>query len=363
MQPSFSDLVDCLSRATQPEQVFGDLSGDRHVALKRRYRELAAIVHPDHNRDRVADAAMAFRALQTWHTLARRRLEQGAYGKLEYIAAVTELHDYSGDEPPLHGDLCELFPCSVATGRVLLKVARSSRNNDLLKAEARSLRRLERELAGERIRAHFPTLIEQFRLRDTDGATRQVNVLRAEDDYVTLADILRAYPRGVDAADAAWMFNRVLAALGVVHDLGIVHGAVTPAHVLIRPADHNGMLIDWCYSGLAGARLKAMSPPYAADYPPEIQAREPVTPATDVYMAARCMLRLLGGSTASSSLPPAIPKPIGALLRACLLPSPLRRANNAWQIFEDFQEILERLYGSPTFRPFALPDALPPVAH
>jgi hypothetical protein len=69
-------------------------------------------------------------------------------------------------------------------------------------------------------------------------------------------------------------------------------------------------------------------------------------------MAARCMVRLLGGRAAPLEPPAHVPKPIRALLAACLLPAPQRRANDAWQIFEDFREILGRLYGPPQFRPF-----------
>ena len=362
MDTRFTELIDRLHRAARPEEVFGTLHGDRQAALKRRYRELAAVVHPDHNPESSAEANEAFRALQSWYTNARLRLDEGTYGSRPYITAVTHLHQYTGYTPPLQGDLCELFPCSVGSDRLLLKVARSSRNNDLLQAEAETLGRLERTLAGQPIRAHFPRLIEPFRLRDTAGAIRHVNVLGAESDYVSLADVLRAYPHGVDAADAAWMFNRVLAALGVAHSLGIVHGAVVPAHVLIRLADHNAMLIDWCYSVAEGAPLKAVSPAYTADYPPEVSARQPATSATDVYMAARCMLRLLGGDPDSSSLPPGTPKPIAALLRACLLPSPRRRSSDAWQIFEDFQEILAQRYGPRAFRPFAIPGMTPSTA-
>jgi serine/threonine protein kinase len=180
-------------------------------------------------------------------------------------------------------------------------------------------------------------------------------VLRAEAGYVSLAEVLRAYPSGLAAADAAWMFNRILTALGVAHSQGIVHGAVVPAHVLVRPADHNGMLIDWCYSVPAGEPLKAISPPYAADYPPEVHARQPATPATDLYMAARCMTRLLGGHAATLELPKSVPRPIRALLSACLLPAIQRRADDAWQVFEDFHAILGRLYGPPQFRPFVMP--------
>jgi len=44
-----------------------------------------------------------------------------------------------------------------------------------------------------------------------------------------------------------------------------------------------------------------------------------------------------------------------ALLRACLIPSPQRRINDAWELLDDFQDILQRLYGPRTFRPFHMP--------
>jgi serine/threonine protein kinase len=222
---------------------------------------------------------------------------------------------------------------------------------------AQALRKIDRALDGQLTRAHFPTLVEHFLLRTAAGDQRHTNVLRAEAGYVSLAEVVYAYPNGLAPADAAWMFNRILTTLGIAHSLGIVHGAVVPAHVLVRPNDHNGMLIDWCYSVPVGEPLKAISPPYAADYPPEVRAKQPATPATDLYMAARCMTRLLGGHPATLELPKSVPRPIRTLLSACLLPSAQRRIDDAWHVFDDFHEILGRLYGPPQFRPFAMPSA------
>jgi len=353
MDLTLPNLLHLLRSATGPVDVFGPLAGDLQAALKRRYRELMTIAHPDRNQGSIHAANEACMALQEWYATAQRQLAQGVYGGAPRIRAATKLREYIGYAPPLQGDLCELFPAEAAGEAVLLKVARLTRNNDLLQAESQALRAIDLALDGQPARAHFPTLVEHFLLRDATGSQRHTNVLRAEAGYVSLAEVLSAYPSGLVAADAAWMFNRILTALGVAHSLGIVHGAVTPAHVLVRPADHNGMLIDWCYSVADGEPLKAISPPHAADYPPEVHARQPATPATDIFMAARCMARLLGGD--AQDLPARVPRPIAALLRACLLPSPHRRPGDAWQLFDEFQEILRRLYGPPAFRPFYVP--------
>ena len=355
MTLSLPDLLGLLRSATSPADIFGDLPGDQQAALKRRYRELVMVAHPDRNPGMPDSAHDACRALQGWYATALRNLAQGSYGATPRITASTRLNQYTGYQQPLAGDLCELFPAEGAGQQVLLKVARLVRNNDLLQAEALALRKIARALDGQPLRAHFPSLIEQFQLRDSSGARRHTNVLRAEAGCASLEDVLHAYPGGVTPADAAWMFNRVLAALGVAHGLGIVHGAILPCHVLIRPGDHNGMLIDWCYSVLIGQPLKAISIPYVADYPPEVHARQPATPATDLFMAARCMLRLLRGDPVTCELPARVPRPLQVLLRACLLPAPQRRPSDAWQVFEDFQEILRALYGPPRFRPFQMP--------
>jgi serine/threonine protein kinase len=357
MDLTLPNLLQLLRSATAPANVFGALVGDQQAALKRRYHELVTIAHPDRNQGNVDAANEACIALQKWYAVGQRQIAQGVYGLAPCISATTKLHQYLGYAPSLQGDLCELFPAEAAGEPVLLKVARLARNNDLLQAEAQALRKIDRALDGQLTRAHFPTLVEHFLLRTAAGDQRHTNVLRAEAGYVSLAEVLQAYPNGLPAADAAWMFNRILTVLGIAHSLGIVHGAVVPAHVLVRPNDHNGMLIDWCYSVPVGEPLKAISPPYAADYPPEVRAKQPATPATDLYMAARCMTRLLGGHPATLELPKSVPRPIRTLLSACLLPSAQRRIDDAWHVFDDFHEILGRLYGPPQFRPFAMPSA------
>ncbi len=359
MNVTLLDLLHLLRQAARPEDVFGEAPAMTLAALRQSYHRLAAVSHPDRNPDQPHESGEAFMLLSQWYTAGQRLVVLGAYGCPRIIDIVSPLHHYTGSQLPLRGDLCDLYPAAVGGQPVLLKAALAPRNNDLLQAEAKALQQIDRALAGQPVRAHYPALIESFRVLDEDGAEHQTNVLKQELDVVSLAQIHRAFPQGIDAADAAWMFNRVLAALGLCHDLGLVHGCVTLDHVLVRLSDHGGMLIDWCYSVEGGDAVLAISPTYAADVAPEIHARQPVSPVTDLYMAARCMVHLLGGSGPAESLPTRVPRPIRNLLRACLLPSPHRRSKDAWQVMEDFGFILGRLYGPPTFRPFALPPSSP----
>ncbi len=355
MNETFEQLLQRLQQATAPADMFGTHSSDE-AAIRQRYLKLVRVVHPDHNRG-VPEAAEAFRLLRHWYERALQDAGRASPSSVDFTV-VSRRATYAAVASKLEGDLCDIYEATDQSGDVLLKVVRQPHNNDLMQAEADTLTRIQRELAGQAVSAHFPTLVEAFKSRDEAGASRQVNVFKYDHRFVTLHDVVREYPRGVDPADAGWMFNRMLAALGAAHSLGIVHGAVILPHILVRTDDHNGMLVDWCYSVENGGTVAAISPPYSPDFAPEIHAKQPASPATDLFMAARSLVRLLGGNGDADSLPSQVPRAMQALLRACLIVAPHRRYQSAWQVFDDWQEVLGRLYGPPTFRPFHMPNTV-----
>ncbi|MEZ4513961.1 MAG: J domain-containing protein [Chloroflexota bacterium] len=213
-----------LQHAACPEDVFGG----EETAVKATYRQLASQTHPDAHPHDPAAADEAFKLLQQWYAEAQRKIAQGCYGQPLRVKVTSANYVYEGSERPFVGDLCHLYPSYAASQPVLLKMVQHSRNNDLAQAEARVLYQLDQALRGEPLRAHFPTFVESFLLRDSGGVQRQANVLCRESDTVTLADVMAAYPDGIHPADMAWMFNRLLATLAVTHSQGLVHGAVLP---------------------------------------------------------------------------------------------------------------------------------------
>lgn len=350
---SLDDVIHTLQQATVPEDVFGVLAAPQSRALSRRYRLLAAIVHPDQNMQATVAAEDAFKRLQQWYEQAKAKVADRCYGRQPTLDVAlpdgTPLRSFSA---PLVGDLCDLYLTQVCGRPAYVKLVRSEHNNELMQSEASTLGKIKRRLERDALSAHFPDCITTILVRDAAGRKRYANVLAAQPEMVSLATVLDRYPQGVALADAAWMFNRLLSALGKTHEQALVHGAVVPSHVLIRPKDHNGMLIDWCYTVPQGGVIKAISPRYKPLYPPEVMQKRPASTATDLYMAAMTMLCLLGGNPVTQTLPGSVPKPIAALLRGCLIATPRYRANDAWELFDEFQDMLKRLYGPPTFRPF-----------
>jgi hypothetical protein len=63
-------------------------------------------------------------------------------------------------------------------------------------------------------------------------------------------------------------------------------------------------------------------------------------------MAARCMTWLMGDRA---------PRELRAFADGCRLPALHARPDDAWRLLGELDEVLERLYGPRTFRPFAMP--------
>src|SRR5512139_541725 len=300
------EALEQLRRARTP----ADLFGTDPAEAARVYRRLARILHPDASGGR------------TTHAFAELAGRWRAYGRPGSDAPASEGvistrdHEYMLGPRRTRGDLADLFPVTVRRLRsprptsgggvaaepvALLKLPRDPRDNDLLEREAVALRQLPKDGDG-RYLPYVPRLIESLRHRDeATGERRVANVVATADGFFSLAEVRAAHPDGVDPRDAAWMWRRLLVALGFSHRAGVLHGAVLPEHVLIHPEQHGLVLVDWCYSVpgcYAGTdpsgRVPAMVDRYAGWYPDEVPGRRRASPATDLAMAARCLLYLMG---------------------------------------------------------------------
>ncbi|WP_305782333.1 lipopolysaccharide kinase InaA family protein [Symbioplanes lichenis] len=314
---TFDEAATAIDRATS----FAEL-GDGESA----YRKLLKIVHPD-----VAPAAQRATATR----VAAKLTELFARPR----TLTTRRATYRLGEVVARGDLADLIALD---DDKLLKLPRRPADNDLVRAEAAALTRLDRD-GNPRHRAYAPRLIETFIHEDGAGARREALVLERLTGFVPLTTMLHK----LDARDVAWMWRRLLTGLGWAHRAGVVHGAVVPEHVLIQPEEHGVVLVDWCYSVTPGTPVPAVVSRYRTTYPPEVLAKRPATAATDIYQAGGLMLALI-------DRPPAA---LRRFVAGCRYAAPRMRPQDAWQLLAELDELLEKLYGPRKFRHFTVPAA------
>jgi hypothetical protein len=252
---------------------------------------------------------------------------------------------YLLDQKIAAGDLCDVYLASAGNERFVLKAPRASENGaeSLLTKEMAVLWELT-HISNAHYRLFFPEPVETI---EAGHDRPQVNVLAWNDGFFTAGEIITRYPAGLDGRHLAWMFKRMLAALGFAHRQGWIHGAVTPPHLLFHAENHGLLLIDWIHAVGPGEPLTLVPAEFKEWYPPE--CRYAAEPASDIYLAAKSIVHLAGGDASGNLIPDHVPRPMRAFFEACLLESPRMRPHDAWELHEEFDELLGELYGAPQY--------------
>ncbi len=250
------------------------------------------------------------------------------------------------------GDAAAVYLAHVAPEmRYLLKVARDSEGRKRLHNERATLAKLGAVAGDTTYRCYLSELTESF--TTATRPSKRVNVFHYEPEFRTLEEVHEQYP-ALEVRNLAWIFNRLLTILGFCHRQRVLHGAILPCHVLIDAASHGLRLVGWGASVLNGQWLRTVSPRYRDWYPPEVLHQPSAGPATDLFLAARCLVYLAGGDPVTDWMPATVPPPMQRFLATCLLPTPRMRPDDAWALQEEFAALLRPLYGPPKFHELIL---------
>lgn len=329
-------VLEQIERATSPEDLFPSSSD-----VKQRFRYLSHVVHPDHN-DNSQRFNDAFVKLS--------RLYQEAISPASSQTVIkTKRHRIADIVPLSTNSIANIYTCAVDGTIGTLKIATTPDTNDLLENEYTTLTQLTATSAistpgAKGFLSLIPKPVDRF-----NYSGRQSTAFATAPSQHTLADIPQHYPNGLDPKDMAWMWRRILDALGYVHSRSIIHGAVLPSHVALYPDQHHVLLNDF-YAAVPfnSAHIPFTEKKFHALYPPEILNKEQPSPATDIYLSAATIMYMLGDR--SSSLHPKL----RGLLVSCLLPNQKQRPQDAWELRDDFTRLIEQLWGPRSFRPFHL---------
>jgi len=250
------------------------------------------------------------------------------------------------------GDGCDVFLGRLdarLTEMVALKVLRVADDADLLNREWEMLGRLSSSSArgADFFAGLLPQRVTHGRLVTAGRRDTRANVFRFRSGFHhTLSQVIRAYPKGIDPRAGVWMWKRALEMLGWVHASGYAHAAVIPDHLLLHPRDHGVTLVGWSAATRLGRPLVAGSSRARELYPDAVWRGAPPSPASDLTMLARSLLK---------ALPPSLPSPLAGLLRRCADPTAAGRVDDAWALLEQVTDASRAAFGPPTYVPFHMP--------
>jgi len=235
---------------------------------------------------------------------------------------------------------------------------RAHEDRDRLAHEHDVLRALQR--ATQRGSEHFTRLMPQpiahgegrLGLHGHEGP-RLVTVLGWASGFVhTFRDVRAAYPSGVPATAAVWLWKRVLETLAWMHEVGFVHGAILPEHLLVHARDHGVRLVGFSSATSTGQPLSAFPRDAEAFYPRAAWEGGGVTASLDLSMSARCVLFALGADDRRVSR--AVPPPLAALLQSVSADDADGR-RDAWALVAELDAAAREAFGPPRYVPFAMP--------
>lgn len=350
--------------AEYPEDIFGELvateQNEQRSEVNKIFRNYAKLLHPDRYEDGTEEFRMAqeaFPILSEFNDKAQAKIEKGRYGNRELdnsedeiidFVITTRKYEYHLRKTIAEGDLSIVYGGDYIDeqgneNKVVVKVIQDPADNDLAQNEARVLRLLNGE--PNNYSKHLPKLLDQFKTSEGQMA----NILSYCEGYDLYA-VREKYKDGVEPKHMVWMLNRLLSVLGYAHSKGVVHCNIEPAHIMIRPQDHNLYLIDWSYAAInpfkTGDGFKILNEDYS---PPEVAEKKRPLPASDMYAVGKTMIYLLGGDVKGKKIPAATPDKLSRMIQVFVRESPLQRAQDAWEMHTHLRKTVEELWGPRKF--------------
>ena len=307
------------------------------------YAKFSIVCHPDKNPGN-KDAEKCFKLL-----------EQKVLESTTGIKITSKSTEYEIERDFLaEGNISRIY--RTVDKKYLLKISHNDKYISFMNNEYEVLKKITPDPVEKPVLYNsIANIHDSFTLRVKNRSKRKVNVFHYDPECVTLHRIKSKYPNGLVGGpndeygrNFATIFKRILLSLTVVHKEGYIHGAVIPEHYIFHPVNRFGKLVDFIHAVPIGEPVKAKVP-NKKFYPPEILNGEPVTTESDIYMAGKVAIHLLGGNLSSNFVPREVPSRISGFIRALLIEKQNRRPNDAWQLHQDFSEVLKKVYGPPEY--------------
>lgn len=288
---NFNELQLRLLQARAPEDVF---PGVTNLAdLKKSVRKMSAAVHPDANPTNTADAGTAFNRLSVWAERATAKMQSGSWGDGRLSASrtlTTERGEYEIHYLYRREALFDSLAATLNGDPVLFHVPRTPRYGNLVRQATLSLQALD---GGS-----TPHWLDSHRLWDRVSYVTS----RPADGLIPLEKVLAGYPGGMDLRQALNYVSGLLRVLTKVGRAKLVHGALNPATVMVKPGTDVCYIADWHYSVATGHLVEYVNDTYASLCPWEVREHKYTDAGTDLAAGMLLLQDMVAPSEISKDL-------------------------------------------------------------
>lgn len=345
---SVKQIYEKLVRSKRPIDFFGKIANLEE--LKKAYRRYAKLIHPDIVKSNEKYIACeAFAMLSKINLKAEEEFENGLY-EIVNVLDLYKLKDpmfeikikdvqYKFYEHFFDGEVADVFRGTDGSNLLYLKLAKDYEDNDLLEQEFDTLKKV----------VHQSLVVVRERIIINDCTS----IIMDEVMGTSMLDILKEYPRGIDAEHLMWMMERLLSVVGYLHFNMVVHGNIKPEHIIINKDNHNVSLVGFSFSipkaNTKDARYMVKNDIYSA---PEVSKTAIVLPNSDIYSIGKIAIELLGGDVKRNGMPISVNEKIRTFIRKMVEADSNKRPNDAWKLWDEVRILRTEVYGNTRFKKF-----------
>ncbi|MBT3451258.1 protein kinase, partial [archaeon] len=186
----------------------------------------------------------------------------------------------------------------------------------------------------------LPTLRDYFKLDDGSCVFAMTYI-----EGPTIDKIVEKHG-GIDPEHVCWMTQRLLNALNYLHFNGVVHCDVKPNNIIVKPQEHNAVLVDYGFSSIKPRSYTKPTGYTLAFAAPELIDLKPPMPHTDLYSLAATMIYALGGNPIDKSYPTNTPEKIKTFFNQFMHDHPLARPS--WEdkdLVKELSDLRQQIFG------------------
>jgi len=290
------DRLDYLSKMTavqilairEPERLF---SGEES-ALKKEYRHLAFLWHPDRCRDAIAREVLPH--VNGLYRSAREKLDRGDW----QTPGLLTLSDTAGKEYRVRFRIRRTFELGemLIGDSVVTFLVEAGHKNFFDNAVRRIGNFLfASDAMKQEVSRYLPRMKKLFETRDG----RFVMVLEKDPGLLLLRDVLDHYTAVGLPADwsrhVAWIQSTLHNLCCYLEYAGLAHNDISPDTYFVSPSGHYGALLGgWWYSERIGERLSGVTARTFSLMPADVKAGRIADPRVDLELVRSVGRELLG---------------------------------------------------------------------